>query len=76
MESGEREVREALASIPLARLRGAGLLDSLLRLAGGDQAEEGQSAEATAERIDEMDIEELIRESVETPAADPNERQA
>ncbi len=75
LESGEREVREALASIPLARLRSAGLLDSLLRLAGGEgEAEDG--AGTAAGLIDEMDVEELIRESVDSAEADPNERQA
>jgi len=58
LESGEHEIREALASIPLARLRGAGLLDSLVRLAEEDLAE------ADSESIDTMDVEELIRESV------------
>jgi NAD(P)-dependent dehydrogenase (short-subunit alcohol dehydrogenase family)/acyl carrier protein len=77
LESGEREVREALASIPLARLRGAGLLDSLLRLAEGEDAGEAQeSAEQAGELIDAMDVEELIRESVDSAEADPNERQA
>jgi len=77
LESGEREVREALASIPLARLRGAGLLDSLLRLAQGEEATTAaEDPEAAGELIDEMDIEELIRESVDSSEADPNERQA
>ena len=67
-------MREALASIPLARLRGAGLLDSLLRLAEGEETKTGLSAKATAELIDEMGLEELIRASVET--TDAKERQA
>jgi acyl carrier protein len=63
LESREHEIREVLASIPLARLRGAGLLDPLVRLA--EQGEvAGDEAEADAESIDAMDVEELIRESV------------
>jgi NADPH:quinone reductase-like Zn-dependent oxidoreductase/acyl carrier protein len=60
LESQERQVREALASIPLSRLRKAGLLDSLLRLAGSAEAE----PESDGDLIDTMDVEELIRESV------------
>ncbi len=73
LEPGEREVRAALASISLARLRGAGLLDSLLRLAEGAQDTPEASAALAAELIDEMDVEELVRESVET--ADSREGQ-
>jgi acyl transferase domain-containing protein/acyl carrier protein len=75
LESGEREVREALASIPLARLRSAGLLDGLLRLAQGEDTTT-EDPEAAAGLIDEMDVEELIRESVDSAEAEHNERQA
>jgi hypothetical protein len=61
LESREHEIRAALASIPLARLRGAGLLDPLVRLAGGD---DGAEAEADDESIETMDVNELIRESL------------
>ncbi|MFG2919658.1 SDR family NAD(P)-dependent oxidoreductase, partial [Kitasatospora sp. NPDC048298] len=62
-EVQETAVRQALGAIPLARLRDAGLLDSLLELAGlkaesaaeskGDDGESGES-------IDTMDIESLM----------------
>ncbi len=80
LESGEGDVRAALAAIPLARLRSAGLLDPLLRLAQGGE-EPQPEAESTGELIDEMDVEELIRESVDggspgTAPVDPEERRA
>jgi hypothetical protein len=63
LESGEQQVREALASIPLSRLRKAGLLDALLRLADSGAGAEPDT-ESDGEQIDTMDVEELIRESV------------
>jgi acyl transferase domain-containing protein/NADP-dependent 3-hydroxy acid dehydrogenase YdfG len=58
------QIRELLASIPLARLREAGLADALLALAGAD-AELGAVAEpgaqAAADAIDAMDVESLVR---------------
>ena len=64
LESQEHEIRELLASIPLSRLRGTGLLDSLILLAGSDQDGEPDAA-ADGDLIDTMDVEELIRESIE-----------
>ena len=55
-DSAEARLREALASIPLARLRDAGLVDVLLRLAGASE-----DAPANTERqLDEMDAEALV----------------
>ncbi len=51
-------VRRALASIPLSRLREAGVLDLLLRLAGG---EEPEPAAADPDALDAMDGESLLR---------------
>jgi acyl transferase domain-containing protein/NADPH:quinone reductase-like Zn-dependent oxidoreductase/NADP-dependent 3-hydroxy acid dehydrogenase YdfG/acyl carrier protein len=62
LESQEHQIREALASIPLSRLRGAGLLDSLIRLAEGESGAATGAGE-NGELIDTMDVEELIRES-------------
>ncbi len=64
LESGELEVREALASLPLARLRAAGLLDPLLRLAD-PEANSDPEPEEDGDRIDTMDVEELLRASEE-----------
>ncbi len=77
-ESREREIREALGSIPLARLRSAGLIDPLLRLAHQDDSQQVTESESELEgdAIDSMDVEELIRKSVDDQefgavAADP-----
>jgi len=64
LESGELEVREALASLPLARLRAAGLLDPLLRLAD-PEANSDPEPEEDGDRIDTMNVEELLRASEE-----------
>jgi acyl transferase domain-containing protein/acyl carrier protein len=72
LDHEEAEVRKALASIPLERLRELGLVDLLLGLA--DPARSGQSS-ALGERskaIDAMDVEELIKQALESanpPAA-------
>ncbi|MFB9682799.1 type I polyketide synthase [Amycolatopsis plumensis] len=67
-EDGEEaRLRAALASIPLARLRSAGLADLLLDLAEGGEPtdrknENGEDAEAAApvDSIDDMDADRLI----------------
>ncbi len=74
IESRELEVREALASIPLSRLRSAGLIDSLLRLASSGD-EPAAAAEDDGDRIDAMDVEELIRKSADRVAGESLEGQ-
>ncbi|MBB5119019.1 type I polyketide synthase [Streptomyces eurocidicus] len=72
--TGEAAIREALASVPLTRLREAGLLDSLLELAGAAGLLSGSPAAADdpaardaddtgepAGSIDSMDAEALVR---------------
>ncbi len=68
----EREVRRALAEIPLERLRDAGLLGSLLELAGAAEGIGALPAGEGIERIDSMDIGDLVQrtlapEQAETP---------
>ncbi|MFL6129698.1 MAG: SDR family NAD(P)-dependent oxidoreductase, partial [Mycobacteriales bacterium] len=65
--SEEDEIRGVLASIPIARLRAAGLLDALVELARGD-AEDTPPDSGDAASIDEMDIEDLIRMTEEDVA--------
>ena len=62
LESGEREIREALASLPLARLRSAGLIDPLLRLVDSEAHPEPEPEE-DGDPIDSMGVEELIARS-------------
>ena len=57
----EAGIRRALASIPLARLRGAGLIGPLLRLAAAQTEEQAFAEENDADLIDAMDIESLIQ---------------
>ncbi|MGF1430525.1 SDR family NAD(P)-dependent oxidoreductase [Kitasatospora sp. LaBMicrA B282] len=56
----ELRIRRALAELPLARLREAGLVDLLLRLAGSEEEAPAPAAEAPAD-IDELDADALIR---------------
>ncbi|MEU4804934.1 type I polyketide synthase [Actinosynnema sp. NPDC023587] len=58
--SEEDEIRDVLTSIPIGRLRQAGLLEALLELAGGD-ADESADQDDDEPSIDEMDAEALIR---------------
>jgi polyketide synthase 12 len=60
-EAEEKKFREALASIPLARFRQAGLLADLLRLAGGDEAADQPADGDEAVGIDGMNVEDLVR---------------
>jgi acyl carrier protein len=62
----DEKVRKALASIPLARIRDAGLMDILLRLADVDDTvaftmEDGEIEPADEDSIDSMDAESLLR---------------
>jgi acyl transferase domain-containing protein/acyl carrier protein len=61
----ERQVRRALAQIPLERLRGAGLLGSLLELSGAAEEVGALPAEDGIERIDSMDIGELVQRTLD-----------
>ncbi|MEU4565135.1 type I polyketide synthase [Micromonospora sp. NPDC023956] len=58
-DPAETAVRQALATIPLARIREAGLLDLLLTLADGDDTDHASTDEGVD--IDEMDADTLIR---------------
>ncbi|MFI1159047.1 type I polyketide synthase, partial [Streptomyces sioyaensis] len=59
--SAEDRIRSAFAAIPLSRLREAGLMDSLLELAGIDvDAASAQQADGAESSIDAMDTETLI----------------
>ncbi|MEV6280664.1 type I polyketide synthase [Nocardia sp. NPDC051832] len=58
-DPGEERIREALAEIPISRLRDAGLMDVLLRLAGA--APVAAPPAEPADLIDELDDESLIR---------------
>ncbi|MET0233956.1 MAG: type I polyketide synthase [Kibdelosporangium sp.] len=64
-DPAEEKVRELLAGIPVSRLRDAGLMDVLLRLAGADPSDVPSADPADGidkiDTIDELDDESLIR---------------
>ncbi|MEV5840270.1 SDR family NAD(P)-dependent oxidoreductase [Nocardia sp. NPDC052112] len=59
-DMSENSIRNALQTIPLARLRDAGLLDALMKLANGQDSQDGTDQTVTDESIDELDIDGLI----------------
>ncbi len=70
IDPAELEIRGALASIPLTRLREAGLYDVLMELAGGAQASESQGEANTEQLIDELDVAGLVQMTLEGADAD------
>ncbi|WP_328345808.1 type I polyketide synthase [Micromonospora sp. NBC_00421] len=56
----EARLRQALASVPLARLRAAGLVDALLELAGTDEPDDGAAQEREVGDLDVDDLVELV----------------
>ncbi|WP_344599071.1 SDR family NAD(P)-dependent oxidoreductase, partial [Streptomyces violaceusniger] len=61
LDPEEADVRRALTSIPLLRLRESGLLDELLRLAGSQDPATAPADEEPAESIDDLDVDDLVR---------------
>ncbi|SES41714.1 type I polyketide synthase, partial [Lentzea albida] len=57
----EAEFRELLASVPIARLREAGLLDQMRRLAAGQADDDTDEQDG----IDEMSVDDLVRAALE-----------
>jgi acyl transferase domain-containing protein len=61
----EAEIREALANIPLTRLREAGLTEVLLQLAGPGGQALAPVGEEDADLIDEMDVASLVTRTLQ-----------
>nr|WP_245672408.1 type I polyketide synthase [Nocardia anaemiae] len=59
-DPSDNEIRSALQTIPLSRLRDAGLLDALMKLAHGQEGHGEIDQNITDESIDELDIDDLI----------------
>ncbi|MFJ4656842.1 SDR family NAD(P)-dependent oxidoreductase [Nocardia sp. NPDC088792] len=59
-ELPENDIRRALQTIPLTRLRDAGLLDALMKLAAGPESPAEPEQTMTDESIDGLDIDDLI----------------
>ncbi|MFI8826812.1 SDR family NAD(P)-dependent oxidoreductase [Streptomyces sp. NPDC053431] len=67
-DSQEAQLRAALAELPLARLRDAGLLEALLALTGlAEPATSAEDAGDSEGAIDEMDAESLIQLALSNP---------
>jgi hypothetical protein len=62
----EQAIRQAIASIPLGRLREAGLMESLLKLAGLQAKLQSDSLQDDGEldSIEAMDVEELVQRAL------------
>ncbi|MER5785053.1 acyl carrier protein, partial [Streptomyces mobaraensis] len=61
----DAEVRALLTSLPITRLREAGLIEVLLKLASGPDDKPAAEAEEKAEAIDAMDLDDLIQLAME-----------
>ncbi len=64
-DAEDADVRRVLAAIPVARLKESGLLEMLLALTSGDGAEVGGAEGSGGSEIDEMDIDDLVRKTLE-----------
>jgi pimaricinolide synthase PimS1 len=64
------DIRSALRTIPLTRLRDAGLLDALMRLAQGQESHSPIDRSTTDESIDALDIDDLIDMVYNNPLED------
>ncbi len=67
LDPGEAEVRAALASVPLDRIRELGLLDVLLGLAGTPPETGEQTLGDRVKPIDTMDVDEPIEKAMKRP---------
>jgi acyl transferase domain-containing protein/NADPH:quinone reductase-like Zn-dependent oxidoreductase/short-subunit dehydrogenase/acyl carrier protein len=65
VERGETAIRKALSSIPLSRLRQAGLMDALMELAGNGDGTQPIDGAPDIDRIDTMDVASLVRRTLE-----------
>ncbi|HEX2819707.1 MAG TPA: beta-ketoacyl reductase, partial [Streptosporangiaceae bacterium] len=61
LDPGEAEIRRVLASIPLARLRESGLVETLFQLAGPPDGTSAPVARDGADTIDALDAESLVK---------------
>ncbi|UOZ02750.1 type I polyketide synthase [Amycolatopsis sp. WQ 127309] len=63
-ESREDELRRVLSATPLSRFRDAGVLDTLLRLAGSAEPETGGHEASEIDAIDDMDAGDLVKQAL------------
>jgi acyl transferase domain-containing protein/acyl carrier protein len=63
-DAAEVQFREALARVPLGRLRRAGLIEALREVVGVDPGESASRDDDSVERIDETDIDDLVEQTL------------
>jgi acyl transferase domain-containing protein/acyl carrier protein len=68
--AGEERLRTFLASVPLSRLRDAGLMEALMQLAGLREDTSAADGEEKIDSIDTLDAETLVRMALDSAAAD------
>jgi acyl transferase domain-containing protein/acyl carrier protein len=73
-DSREVEIQKALSSIPLSRLRRAGLMEALMELVHSDDGEFLGDESADIDRIDTMDATSLVQRTFENQAVESAER--
>jgi acyl transferase domain-containing protein len=73
-DAGETAIREAISAIPLKRLREAGVMETLLQLAGLADGSTAALGDDTEERIDAMDVDSLVQMTL-APGATTEESQ-
>jgi acyl carrier protein len=65
-DANEAKLRQVLASVPLSRLREAGLMEALLQLVDVNDEALASGRNEQAEGIDEMDAESLVRMALDS----------
>ncbi|MGA8363768.1 MAG: type I polyketide synthase [Solirubrobacteraceae bacterium] len=68
LEPGETEIRQVLASIPLAHLRRAGLMQALMELADSGGELPPSDASEDTDQVDAMDVATLVQRTLEKRA--------
>jgi acyl carrier protein len=69
-DAGEDRLRTFLASVPLSRLRDAGLMEALMQLADIREDTSADGSEETIGSIDTLDAESLVRMALDSAEAD------
>jgi polyketide synthase 12 len=71
LDPEEAEIRRTLATIPLVRLREAGMMDALLALTDDEHGQPPSEEREAADLIDALDVEGLMRMTFESPDVVP-----
>jgi hypothetical protein len=72
-DAGEVAFRDALARVPLARLRDAGLIEPLKELVQGGNGDTQVAKAGLIDEIDSMDIDDLVQQTLERQGTEHEE---